>query len=92
MVSTPASSSFPRPGNLCTQAFEEKRELEQPTGGIVFGEQHSKVTHAWEPVEKELWLERFGGPGKVIEGVNGNPRMVLRDAALDGKGYLKILI
>lgn len=92
MVSTPASSSLPQPVNLCAQEFEESGELEQPTGGVVSGEQHSKVMLAWEPVENELWLERFGGPGRTIEGVSGDPRMVLRDAALDGKGYLKILI
>lgn len=43
-------------------------------------------------VEKEFWLERFGGPGRTIERVAGEGTVVLRDFGEDGKAYLRVLI
>lgn len=92
MTSKPALSSFRRPKHVFTKAFKESRKVDELTRGFEPGEQHGKVARAWEPVERELWLERFGGPSRTIERVSGDGRVVLRDAAPDGKGYLRILI
>lgn len=89
--SRPASSSLPWSVDVFARAFEEDRKLDKLCEAFVLCEQ-DKVTRAWEPVEKELWLERFGGPGKTTENVAGVGTVVLRDAGPDGKAYLRILI
>ncbi|KAJ4993219.1 hypothetical protein SVAN01_01194 [Stagonosporopsis vannaccii] len=88
----PALSSLRRPVDVLAKGFEENRDVDEWTRGFVFGKQHEKVACAWETVEKELWLERFGGPGRTIETASGIQKAVLRDAAPDGKGYLRVLI
>lgn len=57
-----------------------------------FHGQQGKIARAWEPVEKELWLERFGGPGNTVEKVVGKGTVVVREIGADGKGYLRVLI
>lgn len=90
--SKPTSSTLALPVGVFARAFEENRKLDESNKAFQFGEHHGKIAHAWEPVEKEMWLERFGGPGKMLDRVLGTGRVVQRDAAPDGKGYLRVLI
>ena len=90
--STTPFSSLPWPVEVFARAYEENRKLDQMHKTFALSEQHSKIDHSWEPMEKELWLERFGGPGKTLERVVGNETVVLRDVGPDGKGYLRVLI
>lgn len=91
-ASNPPSSSLPYPVNLFATAFEEDRKLDKLCKTFVLRERQGNVARAWEPTEKEMWLERFGGPGKRLEKVVGHGTVVLRDAGPDGKGYLRVLI
>ncbi|KAH6625442.1 hypothetical protein C7974DRAFT_413960 [Boeremia exigua] len=91
-TAAPASSGLSWPVDVFAKAFEEDRRLDALSKAFVSGEKRSKMSRVWEPVEKELWLERYGGPGKRLERVVGNGTVVLREAALDGKGYLRVLI
>ncbi|MEQ6329263.1 hypothetical protein VLF92_13200, partial [Pseudomonas chengduensis] len=68
--SKPPYSNFMWIGGDSAKAFEKDRR---------FDEQQSKIARAWEPVEKELWLERFGGPGNAAEKVVGKGTVVLRE-------------
>lgn len=83
---------MPWPVDVFAKAFEKDRKLDKLSEAFVFCEKQGKIARAWEPVEKEMWLERFGGPGKTIERVAGKGTVVLRDAGPDGKGYLRVLI
>ena len=78
--------------DVFAKAFEEGRKLDRPSEALVFVDRRGKVVCRWEPVEKELWLERFGGPGRVMETAAGNGTMVLRDSGSDGTRYLRVLI
>ncbi|KAF3049266.1 hypothetical protein E8E11_000441 [Didymella keratinophila] len=90
--STPPSTSLPWPVSVFAKTFEEDMKLDKFNEAFVHGEVQSKVARAWEPVEKEFWLERFGGPGRTIEKVAGMGTVVLRDVGEDGKAYLRVLI
>lgn len=41
---------------------------------------------------KQLWLNRFGGPGMNIETAPGDGLVVVREDGVDGRGYLMVLI
>jgi hypothetical protein len=90
--SKPPSNSVPLPVDVFAKALEEDRKLDKMCETFVFDERQGKIARAWEPAEKELWLERFGGPGKAVEKVVGKGTVVLRDVGPDGKGYLRVLI
>ena len=83
---------MPWPVGVFAKTFEENRKLDRFSNTFVHSEAQSKITRAWEPVEKEFWLERFGGPGKTMERVAGKGTVVLRDVGEDGKAYLRVLI
>lgn len=86
------SSKPPSNIDVFAKAYEEDRKLDKTCETFVLGERQGKIARAWEPAEKELWLERFGGPGKTVEKVVGKGTVVLRDVGPDGKGYLRVLI
>jgi hypothetical protein len=90
--STTPSTSLPWPAGAFAKAFEEDKKLGKFSGTFVHGKTHDKTARAWEPVEKEFWLERFGGPGRTIERVAGEGTVDLRDVGEDGKAYLRVLI
>ena len=90
--STPPSAALPWSAGVFAKVLEEERKADKLRKTFVFSERQGKIVRAWEPVEKELWLERFGGPGKAAEKVAGNGLIVLRDVGADGKGYLRVLI
>lgn len=89
---TPPSTALSRPFGVFAKTFEEDREVDRKSRVFVHGEKQDKIARAWEPVEKELWLERLGGPGRTIERVAGKGTVVLRDVGGDGKAYLRVLI
>jgi hypothetical protein len=89
--STPSSTALPWPVGVFAKAVDG-RKFDRFNETSVIGEAQGKVARAWEPVEKELWLERFGGPGRTIERVAGKGTVVLRDVGEDGKAYLRVLI
>ena len=90
--STPPSAALPWSAGVFAKVLEEERRVDKLCKTFVFSERQGKIVRAWEPMEKELWLERFGGPGKTAEKVAGNGLIVLRDVGADGKGYLRVLI
>lgn len=91
-LSTPSSTSLPWPVGVFAKAFEDDRKLSKFSEAFVHREPQDKIARAWEPVEKEFWLERFGGPGRIIESVASKGTVVLRDVGEDGKAYLRVLI
>jgi hypothetical protein len=90
--STLPSASSPWPVDVFAKAFDEESKPEKFSKTFVHGEKQGQVARVREPVEKELWLERFGGPGKTLEKVAGKGMVVLRDFGEDGMAYLRVLI
>jgi heat shock protein HslJ len=84
------------PMSTFAKAFEEDREVEELCKTFVLARQDDgEVATAQEQLGKEgkeLWLERSGGPGKVMEEVVSNGTVVLREVGPDGKGFLRVLI
>ena len=83
---------MPWPVGASAETFEEYRKFDKFNETFVQGETQGKIARAWEPAEKDFWLERFGGPGRTVERVAGKGTVVLRDVGEDGKAYLRILI
>lgn len=91
-VATPLSTSLPWPVDVFTEAFEDDRKLSKFSETFVHRVAQAEIARAWEPVEKEFWLERFGGPGRIIESMASKETVVLRDVGEDGNAYLRVLI
>lgn len=91
--STHASASLPWPVDVFARTFEADRKFDGLSEAVVFGEKDTqpKVAHARQ-LREELWLERFGGPGKTLEVVVGSEKVVLREDGADGKGFLRVLV
>ncbi|KAF3046978.1 hypothetical protein E8E12_009823 [Didymella heteroderae] len=90
--STPPSTASSWPVGVHARALDENRKLDKFSETLVHDEKQGKIARVWEPVEKELWLERFGGPWETMERVTGGGTVVLRDVGEDGKAYLRVLI
>ena len=86
-----AASSPPRPVEDLEKPSEGKGKLgdlsERKVGSFGEGVIEGKAKCAQEMVGEELWLERFGGPGKELEKVAGGGAVVLRE-----EGFLRVLI
>ncbi|KAF9692924.1 hypothetical protein EKO04_009248 [Ascochyta lentis] len=90
--SIPSTASLPWPVNTFAQAFEEDRKLGDLCKTFISGVQQGKTVRAGPSMEDGLWLERFGGPGKMLDQFGGRGAVVKREAGLDGRGYLRVLI
>ena len=88
---TPLSTN-PSCIGVLAKTFEENRKLNKFGEIGVHREVQRKIACAWEPVEKDSWLERFGGPGRTIDRVAGKGTVVLRETGEDGNAYLRVLI
>lgn len=84
-----ATSTPPRPVEVLAKPVEGSKKLRDLSERLSFGGEMSegKTACAHEMVGEELWLERFGGPGKGLESVAGRGTVVLRE-----EGFLRVLI
>jgi hypothetical protein len=98
-----ANSSSPTwPVSTFTKAFEDDKRIDSLCKIFVSSEEETAIVDAqkdalWDRNDtskteaRQLWLERFGGPGIKMEKVTGDGVVVLRDME-DEKGFLRVLI
>ena len=75
----------PLPMEDLAKTSEGNSKLEDLSVGEEVTEDKAACAH--EMAGEELWLERFGGPGKALERVAGGGTVVLRE-----EGFLRVLI
>ncbi|KAF3009873.1 hypothetical protein E8E13_010693 [Curvularia kusanoi] len=94
-AATSAQPRFSWPVDVFAKSFEENRKLyslRETSSSFEELVRESLKEPVKEQVKEELWLERFGGPGKSLEKVAGSDIAVLREEGPDGKGILRVLV